>query len=283
VSSTSPPWVLFIAPEFDTATHYSKEWCDLLVSSTSKFVQHGYLEGTGATRENVERMLTQGPSYEAVVFYNHGDENGLVAQDGEGYVLDEKNIDLVKGKFIYTLACLAGRKYGVKAWQQGCKFIGYDDVFGFTEDEPELFGEAAGFGFELWARGLRDFKKIKEAMIDKFNRLIEIAKSFWTKVWLQHDRDHLVVYDAERPSSKCIFRRLALWVFGSFGWQFKRWHSLAAILFGIGWGLTAHDLWVEICKSGTPWRIHGGYIGLALMLLSVFLSIGIFRKVFRNA
>jgi hypothetical protein len=274
---------LFIAPEFDAATHYSKYWCDLLVSSTSKYLNYAYLEGLSATRGNVETFLKQRPTIEAVVFFDHGDENGLVAQDGKGYVLDENNLDLVKGKFIYTLACYAGKKYGVEAWKRGCKFIGYDDTFGFTEDEQELFGDAAGYGFELWARGLRDFKKIKEAMIDRFNRLIDTAKSFWTKVWLQHDRDHLVVYDAEAPSSRCVFRRFLLWVFGVHGWRFKRWHSVAAVLFGIGWGLAAHDLWVEICKSGSPWRIHGGYIGLALMLLSVFLSIGIFRRVFRSA
>jgi hypothetical protein len=82
---------------------------------------------------------------DAIVFFNHGGEDCLCAQDGATCVLDSKNVDKVAGKIIYTMACLSAAKLGAEAWKRGCVYIGYVETFTFTvaykdgcPENPEL-------------------------------------------------------------------------------------------------------------------------------------------------
>jgi hypothetical protein len=249
----SKPVVLGIAPRFDEASQYSYKWFMNLFEKTNEDVEFDLLVVDFATREEVEKKLSI-KKYDIILFYDHGDENGLVAQGGQSYVLDKNNLELTKSScsFIYTLACLAGKGYGTTAWQKGIVFIGYTDVFGFTTEEEELFEEAAGAGFKLWAKGERNIKIIKEFMISKFEEGIKKAKSAWTKIWLTHDKEHLVAYDSEAPStSTCTFRKIALKLFGPRGWKLRSiklfknlyWYDLWHMLLGLIAGLLRNTVW----------------------------------------
>jgi hypothetical protein len=237
--------ILGVAPRFDEATEYSYKWFSELKAE----VEMQTLEASDATRRNVEELLRTG-KFDAVIFYDHGDENGLVQQGGQGYCLDRSNLDILSGstRVLYTMACLAGKGYGITAWQRGMVFTGYDDVFGFVVEEEHLFSVAAGSGFRAWSRGEKDWKKIRETMINTFNLMIENAKTAWARIWLTHDRDHLVVYDGEAPkSSTCPLRRIALRLFGPKGWKLRSivlfknlywydlWHMFLGFLTGFLW------------------------------------------------
>jgi hypothetical protein len=243
------PQVLGIAPRFDEASEYSFKWFMNLVNQVAGKVDLDALLEDNATRANVEKALGF-KKYDAILFYNHGNEDGLIAQGGNDYVLDRNNIELTRSStgFIYAMACLAGKGYGVTWWQRGGVFIGYTEVFGFEPDEEKLFETAAGSGFIAWAEGERDWKRIKEIMIETFNDMISKAKTAWSKIWLTHDRDALVVYDGEAPkSSTCPLRRIALRLFGAKGWRLRSislfknlywydlWHMFLGLLTGYLW------------------------------------------------
>ena len=253
--------ILGIAPKFDDPTTHSFDWFLDLVDQLRE--ERWYLLlGEEATRENVEKALKKLP-IDITVFYDHGDEYGLIAQDGHEYCLDKSNLHLVAGKVIYTLACLAGKDYGIEAFNKyDCIFWGYEKEFGFTiGDDEELFKECANFGLIYKLKNKSSWKEAYEKTREKFNEAIKKAKSIWSKMWLRHDRDALVCYapDMPPPKPRCLLRRIAIRLFGRVGRRISRKYALALLLFGIGYGLTWHDLWSEIISpAGNPYRIHGG-------------------------
>ena len=270
--------ILGIAPKWDEATNHSYSWFYDLYKEVRKL---GYgrwilLLQEDATRSNVEKFLKE-ERIDLIIFYDHGTEEGLVAQDGHEYCLDKRNLHLVAGKTIYTLACLSGKDYGVEAYSKyDCVFWGYEKEFGFTVGEDEhLFKECANHGLIYKLKHNSSWREAYQKTIEKFNEAIRKAKSLWSKMWLRHDRDALVCYskDMPPPKPKCLLRRLAIRLFGRVGRKISRKYALALLLFGIGYGLTWHDLWSEIISPvGNPYRIHGGYIGLALILIAFIIS-----------
>ena len=69
-------------------------------------------------------------------------------------------------------------------------------------------------------------------------------------------------------------RRFAVRVFGPLFYRVRRRFAVWALVMGVGWGLTAHDLWVEICNPpSNPYRVHGGYIGLILIVIGYVLTL----------
>lgn len=157
---------------------------------------------------------------DVILFYDHGSEEGLVAQGGESYVLDTKNVDGVAGKVIYSMACLSAKKLGVEAYKCGCVFVGYIQVFAFTPDDEQLFCEAVNSGFIAYVEGESNWGKIKQMMVEKFDEMIDKAIDPWTRVWLNHDKNALRVYNGETPETECIFRRFAIWLLGEKkGWE----------------------------------------------------------------
>jgi hypothetical protein len=211
---------LLIAPKFDTATEFTFKWIQEVRDEIVKQNYDWVFLSDGVSRKDVEDHL-KSEDVDTVIFYDHGSEDALWGSSSEK-VIDTDNVSLLNGKDVYTLACLSGKKLGVEAWKRGCKtYIGYEEEFVFTTDEEDLFKECANSGI---LKKLRDKVSWKEAfnyMKQKYNECIEKAQSFWTKVWLAHDRDCLVKYDAEQyPETKCMFRKLAIKLFGErLGWK----------------------------------------------------------------
>jgi hypothetical protein len=160
---------------------------------------------------------------DAIVFEDHGSESCLAAQGGGDCVLDTSNVEKVAGKIVYTMACLSAAKLGAVAYSSyGCVYVGYIKEFTFTVDDEELFCEAANSGFIAFIDGETDWAKIKQAMVEAFNKAVEKTDNPWSQTWLTWDRDILRVYapNADQPESGCAFRKLALKIFGpKIGWE----------------------------------------------------------------
>jgi hypothetical protein len=263
--------VLGVAPAFDEASQYSYKWYERLREEVKGKAEVKELLRDEATRKRFEDEVEEyGP--DAVVFYDHGSEDCLCAQECKECVLDLRNVDKVAGKIIYTMACLSARRLGAKAYARGCVYVGYVEEFVFTTYDEELFSRAANSGFIAYVNGVRDWGRIKEIMVEEFSKAMEEARDPWSKMWLQWDRDSLRVYGpgADVPESKCLLRRLALKILGPrAGWRVKRRHALSLLLLGAGIGVYVHD---RICEWHTLGeRLHGLDIGFSLTVISWIL------------
>jgi len=239
--------MLVIAPRFDEATDYSFKWVKRLLKELN--MPYDALFEKDATRENAEKEI---PKHDLIVFYNHGEPEGLLAQGGTTYVIDKKNATLLKGKIIYTMACFWGKDGGIDAWKKGAKVVwAYADVFGFTNEEEELFCECANYGLIIHLKENVSWEEALEKTKEKFNEAIKKAKDGWTKIWLRHDRDALVCYTENNPpKTSTLFSSL------------------------IGWGITIHAIANELYYKGGYAEIlkpQGEWIGLSLNLIGIIL------------
>ena len=187
--------------------------------------------GDEATRANVEDMLHVKPEAH-LLFYDHGDEKGLVAQDG-GYIIDSDNVELLKGRIVYTLACLWGQDGGWEAYRKGARAVHcYTEIVGFMTGALEEFQEAFNYGFGLLFTvtndGEPDFKRILELEKAKMTELLDDLMEkgdFLGAMWMGINRDSVRWYNggSEPPESKCFLRRLAVRIFGpKTGWNLRK-------------------------------------------------------------
>jgi len=260
--------ILGIAPDFDEASKHSHQWFNDLMDSLEG--NKATLEKDEAVREKVESSFRK-LDPELIVFYDHGSEDGLVAQGGDGYVIDMKNIDTFKGKTIYTMACLSAAVLGKEHWRNGGVYWGYTEPFGFTIQEENLFKRCANAGLlhrqdnHTWIESLEHAREV-------FKQAKKEAQLTWTKVWLQHDRDCLECYTPDNPpESKCTFRRN---LFKLTGWRSKP-EIGGPLLMGFGLGVLVHDYAHELYLVGGYPEIlspQGGWIGLLVFLVGFMLK-----------
>ncbi|MHA1263176.1 MAG: hypothetical protein ACTSSA_14015, partial [Candidatus Freyarchaeota archaeon] len=226
--------MLIAAPRFDQATQYSYKWCVQLAQELGG--EQKLLLEKDATRENFEKEIGK---HNLFVFYDHGNKDCLVAQDGKENMLDLENVHLVAKKEVYTMACWSARKLGVEAWKRGTVFWGYTEIFGFTTDEEELFCEAANYGLILKVKKGLTWKEALEKAKEKFTELMDRAKDVWTRIWLRHDRDALVCYTEESPpkETNCFVRKASLKLFGTkVGWKLSRLFGWGVLFYLLGLG-----------------------------------------------
>ena len=268
---------LVIRPRFDDATSYSFDWCQEVVDMLKlKGFDVIDLAEKDATRENFEEQVkTSNP--QLIVFYNHGSEEGLVAQHGGEYVIDKKNDELLSGREIYTMACSWGADGGIDAWKKGAKAVWcYVQAFAFTTEAIEEFKTFANCGLKFKLEGKsweESLQHAKEKAKELAQKLVEVGK-YIASVLLQKDADALRCYTEKNPpETRCFFRKVAIKLFGAkLGWRITLKQTLGWFMFGVGYGLTWHDLWSEIISPvGNPYRIHGGYIGLIMILISFII------------
>jgi hypothetical protein len=258
--------VLGVAPCFDEASEYSFKWYERLRNAIKDKVELRELLRDVAFRSAFEGNV-EAFQPDAIVFYNHGSDDCLCAQDGGTCVLDSDNVDKVAGKIIYTMACLSAKKLGAEAWKRGCIYVGYIEAFTFTTNAEQLFCQAANSGFTAYAEGETDWAKIKALMVEAFNKALEQAADPWTKIWLQWDRDILRIYapGADTPETKCVFRKAAITILGpKLGWMISRKHAISLLLLGAGAGVYLHDRIAEWTVLGQGQRLHGLDVGFAL-------------------
>ncbi|MCS7387170.1 MAG: hypothetical protein NDF55_10675 [archaeon GB-1867-005] len=263
--------MLAIAPRYDEATEYSYKWIKKLMEELE--AEYTPLFESDATRENFEKEVE---NHSIVVFYDHGDEVGLYAQGGRTYVIDKRNNHLLKGKIIYTMACLWGIDGGIDTWKKGAKVVwAYKDVFAFTNYDEELFMECANYGLIIVIKEGVSWEEAVEKAKKKFDEAIEKAEDGWTKIWLRHDRDALVCYTENNPpeTSTCMLRQLAIKLFGAKrAWKLRRAKVFALMLTCVGYGIALHDFAHQVWElKGTSLSLEGGYIGFIMMLAGLLL------------
>jgi hypothetical protein len=212
--------ILNIAPRFDDATEYSFRWNRRLMAEVpGEKVE--LLEGDAVRAKVEEKLRSLKPGL--VVFYDHGDVDRLVGNDGAPCI-DLDNASLLDGAEVYTMACLSARELGVEAWRRGCgAYWGYVEEFGFTVDDMEMFEELAGLGLLArllkgmsWAEAKKEVQAKADYMIDK-----ALSKgNFAAAMLIRENTDALRVWDGEKPETKCFFRKLAIKLFGpERGWR----------------------------------------------------------------
>lgn len=186
--------------------------------------------GPEATRKAVTELLEVIP-HAGFIFYDHGSEQGLVAQGGQDYIIDKTNDELLTGRIVYTLACLWGADGGWQAKRNGAKAVHcYVEVVGFMTSALRDFQEAFNYGFKLVHERMQlgldpNFEGIlaleKKNMTELSDKLMKEG-NFMAAAWMNRNRDSLRWYNggSEPPESKCFLRRLAVKIFGSrIGWN----------------------------------------------------------------
>lgn len=101
------------------------------------------------SREDVEVVLND-PDIKLVIVYGHGEDDKLYCGRRENdVVLDLINVNLLKNKIVYTVACFSANRLGVEAVRKGGAqgFFGYCDFFAYLIDDSEIyFQECANIG-----------------------------------------------------------------------------------------------------------------------------------------
>jgi hypothetical protein len=208
-----------IRPCFDEASSISFEWCSEVIGwLREKNISLIDLARDDAVRSKVEEAI-QRENPQLIVFYNHGDTQGLLEQDGENYVIDKKNDYMLAGRELYTLACLYGADAGIDAWKKGAIAVWcYIKEFGFTTEALTEFKNFANSGIKFklegktWEESLQQAKNLAKQLCQK---LINEGK-YISAIILQHDADALRCYTQNNPpeTSTCIFRKLLIKILG---------------------------------------------------------------------
>lgn len=218
---------LIVAPKFDTATEYSHEWIMRLIK------EHGFnpdylLDIYGATKKSFDQnwpILDP----DTLIFYDHGNETGLIANPEEGsdrveYLLYVNKVYKLKNKAVFTMACLSAKKFGLEAYKARCKeYWGAIESIGFIPSDERLFGEVYNMGVKMRFQDGHSITDTLKAMEAKFNENIDKATNGFTKMWLRKDRDMWRCWSDETPppeeETKCFFRKLAVRYLGAKGWK----------------------------------------------------------------
>nr|NIM45686.1 hypothetical protein [Nitrososphaeria archaeon] len=271
--------ILNCVPKFDSVTEYSSRWNgEIMDYIREKGVSIESLLKDDAVRSKVEAALQEHPG-EAFVFYDHGDKDCLVGNDRTP-VIDLRNVGLLRDRIVYTLACLSAKILGYEAHRRGCKtYWGYTEVFAFTSDALDEFKESANIGLKLWADdGFKSHWNVylegaKQRFTELVDQLLEEGKPFAAMI-MRRNRDVLVCYNGAEPEKPCVFRRMAVKLFGKRAWFIPRRMFASIALFFGGWlgalHALAHMFWE---KGGIPEILapQGDYLLYACMMIGYLL------------
>jgi len=207
---------LVIRPKFDEVTGYSYKWAEDTIQILEPTGPVRDLGGAPVARSTVHESINQdNPFY--VVHYDHGEEESWMGGPDER-VIKVEDAPLLSGRIVYTMNCLSAKKLGAEAWKKkAIVYVGYADVFAFMPEEEDLFRQAASHGLSLYmVEGVKDWPTIKSKMVSKYDEMISQAKSYWTQMWLTHDRDALrVIADGvDEPKEECPVSRTIEFLFG---------------------------------------------------------------------
>jgi len=264
---------LLVAPVFDEVTPYSYDWSrEVKAILESKGYEVKDLSGTEISRKDVEKHLDD---VDLFCFYDHGSENALWGSRKEP-VIDLSNVKLLSGKEVFTMACLSAKRLGVEAWKSKSKvYWGYCEPFIFTTDSLEEFKKFAncGINFRLEGKSWKECLSLAKELGNKLAEELSKAGKFIAASCMRNDVNALRCYNGEAPATKCFFRKIALKIFGSLaGWRLSKKTALGWFLSLVGWGITAHDFSHQVWElKGTVFSMEGGYVGLILLLIGLFL------------
>lgn len=225
---------LVVAPKFDPATEYSHAWAMRLLYEDG-FKTDYLLDEFGATKDSFDvNWPILDP--DVLIFYDHGNETGLIANPEEGsdrieHLLHISKVHKLKNKAVFAMACLSAKEFGLEAYKAGCnEYWGAVESIGFTPADEEMFGEVFNLGVVKRFQDGLSIKDTLKVMEEKFNENIDKATNPFTKTWLRKDRDMWRCWSDETPpteeETKCFFRKLAVRYFGHRGWKIPSLYTL---------------------------------------------------------
>lgn len=139
MSWLTTPMLLVTQPNFDKTTNCISLWSDIVVQlARVKNINVTVLKGKRANRkefESVNRKIEP-----RLIFFNgHGEADSIYGQGNETLVKVGQNLECLRGKIVYALACLSGKVLGVESIKDGTKaYIGYQEEFAFYFDENKV-------------------------------------------------------------------------------------------------------------------------------------------------
>ena len=233
--------LLEVAPCFEEVTEYSFRWSQRLYEELGE--KHVSCLREEAVRWNFEDYVEEYDP-ELITFYDHGNEDALIGND-EKPLLDTKNAGILKGREMYTMACLSAKKLGAVAYRKGCRaYWGYTDPYSFTTTDEEIFGRLANMGLILKRKEHLSWEDCVSKVKDAYNEEIDRGGNPWTIIALVADRDCLVCWtDENQPPSDCAFRNMAVRLLGTAGQKLSTPFALATVAYYASWGYGFYATW----------------------------------------
>ena len=199
--------VLMTNPEVDAFTRYLLCWSKELKREFETRAQFYHLDGKKVNRKKFEGLL-KNKNVGVVLVNGHGSDNCVYGNDD--IILDDKNVNLIKGKVVHAMSCSSAKTLGKKAIEVGVKaYVGYDEPFLAPRMNDKisnpLLDETASLFLDpafITQKALINNKKPKEAVSlarKEYNR--SIVKALMSPIQSDNDqfvgllfwdRDHLV-------------------------------------------------------------------------------------------
>ena len=213
--------ILNVAPRFDDVTEYSIAWSkDFLAQADSTEITS--LLEKDAIKSKFRQEID---NHDVFIFFDHGNEEGLIDNNSQ-YLIRTSDAFRLNGKKVFAMACLSAKKFGKKAFEEGCvEYWGAVESIGFTVDEATLFGEVFVVGAYDRFITEKDVDVVYDSMLAHFLEQIGKTDNPWAKIWLQKDHDMWVVWYEDNPppndESKTWWQLLIEWIKKMIGWDFQ--------------------------------------------------------------
>ena len=166
---------LLFAPSFDRATKISHTYYDYAINEM-KTRPNKCFDNENATRNNFEKNIKYTDLF---AFWDHGGELSLVSQN-KNSIVDKDNASLLKGKEIWTVACLSAKEIGPYTIKKGAKlWQGYDAAVSITDQAPfaDIFADAYNKGFLERVNNNKSFELCEKKQREKFKESIDLCKN----------------------------------------------------------------------------------------------------------
>lgn len=144
-AKTDPTTVFLVAPQLpdDLATEYTISWARQVHDAIRDLenVRLSSVLGSEAVRCRVEELLEKDRGNPGIfIFIDHGERDRLLGADEEA-VIDMDNLDLLKNKFVYAIACRSAAGLAALAYEKGAiGYLGFNNDFHIIPSSQAIFG-----------------------------------------------------------------------------------------------------------------------------------------------
>jgi len=173
--------VILVAPQIpnDEATKCTVEWAFQLKAALTNMDKINLVTfiGKNALRKKVESVLKKDIGNDGLfIFIDHG-ENDKLYDANENALIDQTNVNLLKNKFIYTIACKSGTDLGYKALEAGVRgYLGFNNLFYIMASESKIFSHCFLYGVTSLIRDNMTPLEARQRIVDKTSETIEKIK-----------------------------------------------------------------------------------------------------------
>ncbi|MCL4374608.1 hypothetical protein M1523_01965 [Patescibacteria group bacterium] len=126
--------LLITAPDHDTTTRYLSAWIKPVLELARQ--RHDPVTLLKGKQANLLNFMGAAASDIRFIFFNgHGNATSVTGYNNQPLVTTKINLDLLRHKLVYALACQSAKTLGPAAVKQDtASYIGYDEDFIFVYD-----------------------------------------------------------------------------------------------------------------------------------------------------